>query len=522
MSGKETLFFKIKTVTPIHIGCGEDYEPTMFTVDEKKLEMTIFSPFDMLATLTENERDEFTRVCSQGTVESLHDIYRFLGGKSFSGRKIAVSKGFSEHYKDILGRDRRFFSQNFSSMQIRRTAYHQTTGLPYLPGSSIKGAIRTAFLNHEVKGSDSETIKRIKQELREGQPRFKAKKLEGILLKTERHPEDAMAGNSSPIERDPFRLVKVSDFLPLPGARTRVCHAIHRSRKPQSEKGWRMPVMVEVIEPGSEFCGSITFDVKAEGSAVSMGLGKTKISKGIKSFFSSRAAEEKMILSALGMDTANHEKIEKRTSLRVGFHSGAESMTVEGFREICINPKNQSIVSDHATTIWVASESKKDGTKGKPFGWCFFDLLKIRDDVSDTFNSCGAFIRECADEASCQALSRVTELRAAAEKAEAAATAMKQEEARKERERLERETQERELETMSEGMRAARIIAMPKTIGNTIFDLYNRIDSFQEEERREIAAALKARWQSEGKWEGKKLTDKQLKKVAKTRLILGE
>ncbi|NLA75012.1 MAG: hypothetical protein GX846_06050, partial [Deltaproteobacteria bacterium] len=41
----KTHRFYIKTISPIHIGCDEVYEPTGFAIDEKSNQMVVFDPF---------------------------------------------------------------------------------------------------------------------------------------------------------------------------------------------------------------------------------------------------------------------------------------------------------------------------------------------------------------------------------------------------------------------------------------------------------------------------------------------
>ena len=54
---QETLFFRLEVLSPLHIGCDEDYEPTNFVVDEKNSELINFNPFDFISRLDQEERN---------------------------------------------------------------------------------------------------------------------------------------------------------------------------------------------------------------------------------------------------------------------------------------------------------------------------------------------------------------------------------------------------------------------------------------------------------------------------------
>ncbi|MCX7858399.1 MAG: hypothetical protein N2513_10565, partial [Deltaproteobacteria bacterium] len=64
--------------------------------------------------------------------------------------------------------------------------------------------------------------------------------------------------------------------------------------------------------------------------------------------------------------------------LRLGHHSGAESVTIEGHRSILIRGKKK-YYSDKATTFWLAAEdrNKYDKSKILPFGWCLLGEVKV-------------------------------------------------------------------------------------------------------------------------------------------------
>lgn len=79
---------------------------------------------------------------------------------------------------------------NHPEQEVGKVVTDIITGKPYIPGSSIKGALRTAFL---------EKKRRIKKEIKPG---IKDKEFEWLLL-----------GNRKGILGDPFKNIMISDFF---------------------------------------------------------------------------------------------------------------------------------------------------------------------------------------------------------------------------------------------------------------------------------------------------------------------
>lgn len=142
--------FKIKTLSPIHIGSGDTISPYhdfifddgyVHYIDEQKLQNYLFN-------LDNSEKiiDEF----------------------------VEIVKNQANHKKDLFGL-KRFFIDNsidftkFTEKKIKMNTkvtseiqqIESSTGRPYIPGSTIKGAIRTALLFGELLDQyDLENIER--------------------------------------------------------------------------------------------------------------------------------------------------------------------------------------------------------------------------------------------------------------------------------------------------------------------------------------------------------------------------
>ncbi|MBE0426425.1 MAG: type III-A CRISPR-associated RAMP protein Csm5 [Nitrospirae bacterium] len=375
------LKIRLHVLSPIHIGCDDVYEPTSFVIDTDKKKLVSFDPLAFIRTLTDRERQELTAIAQKGTLPSIIEIYRFIFNKrsSIKGNEISISQGIIDRYISVksLALNDRNIKQELNNFIIPRTAYHPYNNTPYIPGSSLKGSVRTGFLSMLALGGG--TYKGLDYILAGNKPnnsitnRRNARELELQLL------EGSFA-------EDPFRMLKVSDLLPHTNVRTRVLYAINRRKLDGSKQTRGIPQIFEIIEAGSSFEGVINL----QSPPSSAGIKKPIDSLGIRAFF---RAVHKHYARNYGVESKIAEQLHfkmprplkshgdmKETAflIRVGKHSGAESVTIEGNRQILVRgPRGSKEIKDHATTIWLASEqAKPENNNGLfPFGWAVMEVL---------------------------------------------------------------------------------------------------------------------------------------------------
>ena len=134
----EMFRFVIRTLSPVHIGCDEVYDPLSFSLHEKEQEISTFSPFELVLSLDPGRLEEFKGLCQKGTVASLLEIYKFMGRQKPEGRRIKVAPGFVEHYRKTLSiptNNEKMIRQELNRFTIWRTAFLPEDGRPYIPGS---------------------------------------------------------------------------------------------------------------------------------------------------------------------------------------------------------------------------------------------------------------------------------------------------------------------------------------------------------------------------------------------------
>lgn len=369
----QTLYLRLKILSPLHIGCGEVYEPTTFVVQHEAKQLICFNPLNFLASLSGEKRRSFARICKEGTVESLQKIYKFIDthAQGMSGISVEVSENFISHHQKVLNLEANPFKRELNSFLLARTAFNPVDGSIYLPGTSIKGSIRTAVLNWRNRQSHLPL-----------QPNASAL-------------EESLLGGT--FAADPFSLLKVSDFHPVTPVVRRIVYALDKKKRPNDKEASALYQMVEIIDPGAIFAGTIRVCTPATGSPVTKPLTLQEVQSAMQNFYPGEfIREQKESRAILGKVYPKPEA--NACLLRVGRHSGAECVTVEGHRKIRIKqgkgdpPKTL----DHATTLWFAA-NQKDADRGlRPFGWVECAAATSEDITKDA-----AFIRkqqECSRE----------------------------------------------------------------------------------------------------------------------------
>jgi len=362
---------KLHIMSPVHIGCDDVYEPTSFRIDENRKKLIEFDPMDFIKALSDEDRQKFTNYCmrediSSGDISSIVNIYKFISGRQVKGREVEIADGLLEHYKKVIGlsvRDENKIKRELNQFAISRTAYNPHNNLPYIPGSSLKGAIRTAYLSKlavekEIKGRKD-----------------KAKDFEIELL-------------GGRFETDPFRMVKPSDFLPVGDVKTKIMYAVNKKKKTSKFEA-RGPFQIfETIKEGSVFEGTLNIQQPQPTAGIEKPIHYEELLKSTHDFYRKMVNDEDEVTKSIGAGSVVVNSIvskfkEKRGVsaflLRIGRHSGAEAVTIEGNRDIKImQGKGQSPkYLDQATTLWLASETSKPNSNNGlvPFGWAVMEVI---------------------------------------------------------------------------------------------------------------------------------------------------
>jgi len=509
----QTVFFRLTTAAPLHIGCDEVYEPTSFVIDTKAKELISFETASLLEKLDSATLKKFSEICKKGTVVSLLELFKFMRSQAdlAEGQRIMVPDSFVQHYESTLNlpQNERTVGQELNNFQIKRTSFDPLTSNAYIPGSAIKGAIRTAVLNLRNNGRST--------------PQFKGRDA-GRKLQ-----EQLLGFEFNHLETDPFRLLKVSDFFSVSNAARAVTYAVDKKKKPSDKDASAPYQILEIVEPGAEFVGSISvLAPPGRDAKIQKPLSLDEITKALAFFYGSEKQNEDEMVRSIGVSPVELVVNGKSFPIRVGRHSGAECVTVNGHRNIKImqGRNNPDKYLDHATTVWLAAETKKPiSNQGlRPFGWVALEQLgfdegqelkkkaeRNKADVIEALQEKIALQKRQEEERYQQ---EAEQLRKELEKAAKLAAEMAAKEAAAEKER-------QTLAAMTDIERDVYIIQKSETLDNEIAAICNKLDTLDNHEDQEtISSALKIRWEVEGKWARNQCIPAQWEKVKKIKSFL--
>ncbi|HZQ99787.1 MAG TPA: type III-A CRISPR-associated RAMP protein Csm5 [Chloroflexota bacterium] len=126
-------------------------------------------------------------------------------------------------------------------------------GRPYLPGSSLKGALRTALLDDVV------AAERRAPAIAPGRPERAGANVEALA----RRPAEALGGRpAADANRDVLRAVRVSDLLPdaREGGALDLFRVESRRLRPRPGERSDIPMLVEALRPGTVLRGTLTVE----------------------------------------------------------------------------------------------------------------------------------------------------------------------------------------------------------------------------------------------------------------------
>jgi len=136
MKYKLTLSF----YSPVHIGDGQELEPFEYIIKDDYLYTFSFEKF--VSSLSPEDREKLLQLQRNMKPSALKDIRNFIKHRCTLDQyreKIPVTRTVAQIYED------KFLDiQNMLKME----PFIKTMDSPYVPGSSLKGAIRTAVLNY--------------------------------------------------------------------------------------------------------------------------------------------------------------------------------------------------------------------------------------------------------------------------------------------------------------------------------------------------------------------------------------
>ncbi|MFO0827627.1 MAG: type III-A CRISPR-associated RAMP protein Csm5 [Phycisphaerales bacterium] len=218
----------IEPLTPIHIGAGQAVEPFEYTLqaqDDDWFLVAINLPA-LFASLSPERRAQFDEVVRKG---DLGGVRLWLQGVVDSNRHrrfvVQVQAGAGEELLRNWGNPERLG-------QIELSTRHANSGVPYLPGSALKGAIRTAIVEQLCGSARSpDSLQVLARDSKYSSARFEA----AVLGHTR-------SSGGPDLYADPFRQIAIEDAaLPDDGCYIDRVQVVRRTKADsQTTQGIRM------------------------------------------------------------------------------------------------------------------------------------------------------------------------------------------------------------------------------------------------------------------------------------------
>lgn len=363
---------KITTYSPVHIGDSRDLEPTEYVIYSEKASPSLprqtlsvqkpepvakpdsylytFTPAQLSAALSDADKKILLKEADKGDLTTLQ---RFFKNKAAAIAKTAAKRAFvgrqvADKYEKSVGQISSK-SNDFNKFVIEKQISDAVTGLPYIPGSSLKGAIRTALMSAKNKRSQLN---------------------KALYKKKGADAEKALYGYDNPTN-DPFKALKLEDGIAVSPFMTEIGTA-ENVKRTVKQKG--RTVFIETVPPKTVFESSLTFSF-ASNDACRFGETIASVRSACNDFYFDILNDgETAQVNTHGIDSSLFSELEKIKQKRnafllcLGKHGGAESKTIDGLRNIRIG--NAPMFLDHATTYY--------GKERLPFGWCVVEFEEMK------------------------------------------------------------------------------------------------------------------------------------------------
>lgn len=489
----ERVELVLTPLTPIHVGCGVDFVPMGYVIDDGFL--YAFDPARV--PVTESDRAALNAAVRRRGSDAILALHRFFFERSdwckgAARNVVAVAAGVAEQYRERIGEVAQFETggrEVVNRLAIERTAHHPHSGIAYLPGSSLKGAMRTAWLDRK----------------NGGRPRWgneSAQELEKRLL------------GGGAFQTDPFRFVSVADAVG-DDVVSRVYFSAKHEKRAVHHKGQEvgargLTARRECIAPAQRAALRCTLAIDGFDSRHKPGdtpspdariASWRALADACNGYYRPRLEKELELLEGrhfVAPDWAQRMRALLRalapfldagdaTLLRVGRHSGAECVTLDGVREIRIRQDagKEARSGSESTTVWLAAEVEHDRSGLQPFGWLLLhragvDIPVMRDWCDSQPRIDLSAARAKVEEARAQAQVRMEE-QAASEARQRVEQARVAEAAAREELRLQAlSPQGREVEALRSAL-LAHIAVRRQPVSGRLYQLARRVIACAEE-----------------------------------------
>lgn len=359
----------ISTLSPIHVGCDEVYVPSNFVIKDNLLHQ-----LDMAVIADELDASERSALGSKQTVGAIQQFFKAKRDRfaPLASHMVEVVEGIAREYEDKAGKTTQQGpggEVTYNLFPIARTAYRAMDDAPYLPGSSLKGSIRTAWLDAINHGEPlKESGKNANHEMQQRLLGYKNGKFQDDPL---RHLQVADAHHGEEVGPAPARIL----------------YAASKKKRPSERGTSKLYVYLETIPAMLD--DAFSGEIRLTGNKISW----RNLCDACNNFYWPQLDAELTHAHLAGMMDqgwlnlmkglfADELKIMRENHqgflLRVGRHSGAESVTLNGVRNIKIlgKPGDPPTYRPETTEKRFASQTRAAVDGLMPFGWLWVECCE--------------------------------------------------------------------------------------------------------------------------------------------------
>jgi CRISPR-associated protein Csm5 len=365
MSFLEAFRLELEAISPVHVGTGEAYPAYAYVPDHQNRAVHLLDPAALLLALPEARRRQYLEKVAQGP-KTAQEVLRHLYQEGQLPQEAVLRS---------LPASAAFLRTIQEATQEALLEWRPLPRSPlgaYLPGSSVKGALRTAWLFQALVGRDQvaefrERVWRLRRwQERDGEVHIRPPRAPSLA--ENQAFEGAVLGYAEArkldLYRDPFRGVRLTDSAPQDTFLNRI--GVFHPNKDTSG----LALLAETFRKGSRF----TLGFRYHGGlsrhgGVSMPIPPKALAEALRVYYGRVAEWERDFAQDHGLKNALkvYEELFARLEdpkvfpLRVGYGSGRLSL-----RLALLLPEDHPEGQEPKTRKTAESVNPSDGF---PLGW---------------------------------------------------------------------------------------------------------------------------------------------------------
>ena len=250
--------FQIQTKTPVYIGSGKVIGKKEYLYDRRRNIVSVLDLFKAFQGLQKKKLDSQFQAFLMDASDA-RDLFGFFRDSSVRQEDYEKWISYTLPMGDTSGIDRN--ARNIS------TFMKDPYGKPYVPGSSLKGALRTLLIQYNFLRNE-ELAAQAARGLKAAIQSDTGYSSRGFLKKTSGEIETALLHKQlvedKPLENalnDIMKYVIVGDSKPLEPSDLCLCRKVDYTKAGEART---LPLLRECIKPGTTISFSITFDMRGE------------------------------------------------------------------------------------------------------------------------------------------------------------------------------------------------------------------------------------------------------------------